>query len=182
MELNQGILLLSDPFLKDPNFARTAILLCEHTLDGSFGLVLNKKSNYVLSDLVEKAIGLNITVYDGGPVQQNTLHFIHRKPNLISESVEVADGIFWGGSFETIVSLLRDELLSTEDIPFFVGYSGWSEGQLAEEFKGKSWIIAEAKPSLIFLHKEDLIWKKSLDTLGGEYAQMSNYPTDPQLN
>ncbi len=182
MELSKGILLLSDPFLKDPNFARSVVLLCEHTTDGSFGLVLNKKSNYMLSDLIEKAIGLNITVYDGGPVQPNTLHFIHRKPNLISESVKVAEGIFWGGNFETIVSLLHNELLSTEDIRFYVGYSGWSEGQLAEEYEGKSWIIAAAKPALIFLQKEDLIWKKSLHTLGGEYAQMSNYPIDPQLN
>lgn len=182
MELSTGILLLSDPFLKDPNFARSAILLCEHTIDGSFGLVLNKKSNYLLSDLVEKAIGINITVYDGGPVQPNTMHFIHRQPNLIPESIEVADGIFWGGDFETIVTLLNEKSLSINDIRFFVGYSGWSEGQLAAEYEGKSWIVAEAKPALIFLNKEELIWKKSLATLGGEYAQMSNYPTDPQLN
>jgi putative transcriptional regulator len=182
MELNQGILLLSDPFLKDPNFARSVILLCEHNTEGSFGLVLNKKSAYHLCDLVEMAFDLRITVFDGGPVQQNTLHFIHRKPHLIPESVEVAKGIFWGGHFETIVDLLRDGSLSQDDIRFFVGYSGWSQGQLAEEHEGKSWIIAPATPGLIFLPKEEMIWKKSLHALGGEYAQMSNYPSDPQLN
>ncbi len=182
MELNQGILLLSDPFLKDPNFARSVVLLCEHNTEGSFGLVLNKKSPHHLSDLVEMAFDLTITVFDGGPVQQNTLHFIHRKPHLIPESVEVAKGIFWGGHFETIVDLLRDGRLSQDDIRFFLGYSGWSQGQLAEEHEGKSWIIAPATPALIFLPKEEMIWKKSLDSLGGEYAQMSNYPSDPQLN
>ncbi len=182
MELNQGILLLSDPFLKDPNFARSVVLLCEHNREGSFGLVLNKKSQYHLSDLVELAFNLTITVFDGGPVQQNTLHFIHRKPNLIPESVEVAKGIFWGGHFETIVALLRNGSLSPDDIRFFVGYSGWSQGQLEEEHEGKSWIIAAATPAIIFMSKEALIWKNSLNTLGGEYAQMSNYPSDPQLN
>jgi putative transcriptional regulator len=182
MELNQGILLLSDPFLKDPNFARSVILLCEHNTDGSFGLVLNKKSTHVLSDLVEMAFDLDIIVYDGGPVQQNTLHFIHQHPLLIPESVEVAKGIYWGGHFKTIIQLLRDGRLSTNDIRFFVGYSGWSNGQLSEEYESKSWIIAPAIPSLIFLPKDEMIWKKNLHTLGGEYAQMSNYPSDPQLN
>lgn len=182
MELKQGILLLSDPFLKDPNFARSVVLLCEHNSEGSFGLVLNKKSPHRLSDLVEKAFDLTITVFDGGPVQQNTLHFIHRKPHLIPESVEVTKGIFWGGHFETILDLLRDGSLSQDDIRFFLGYSGWSQGQLEEEHEGKSWIIAPATSALIFLPKEEMIWKKSLHSLGGEYAQMSNYPSDPQLN
>ncbi len=182
MELSHGILLLSDPFLKDPNFARSVILLCEHNTEGSFGLMLNKKTRLVLEDIVEPASGLKIEVYEGGPVQQNSLHFIHCRPNLIPESVEVAEGVYWGGDFDTVVDLLREKILSPGDIRFFVGYSGWGEGQLAEEYETKSWIIAEADPTIVFLPNENQIWKKSLNTLGGEYAQMGNYPTDPQLN
>jgi putative transcriptional regulator len=182
MDLTQGILLLSDPFLKDPHFARSVVLLCEHNVEGSFGLVLNKKTKLVLGEIVEQATGLLIEVFEGGPVQKNSLHFIHLRADLIPESVEVAEGIYWGGDFETVIDLLREKKLTTNDIRFFIGYSGWSAGQLAAEYETKSWIAAAANPALLFLSNSTQIWKDSLHTLGGEYAQMPNYPTDPQLN
>lgn len=67
-------------------------------------------------------------------------------------------------------------------IRFFIGYSGWSDGQLDEERKENSWLTVKAKRKLIFhLHHED-IWKEALKELGGEYEMMINYPIDPQLN
>jgi len=182
MELDKGILLLSDPFLKDPNFARSVILICEYNTEGAFGLILNKKIGPFLGDLVEQASGLDLAVYEGGPVQHNDLHFIHKNGLLIPDGIEVAKGIFWGGNFEVVVNLLRQKKLSPSEIRFFVGYSGWSTGQLEEEIAEKSWILSEAKSNIVFHPNEREIWKKSLHTLGGEYAQMSNYPTDPQLN
>lgn len=182
MELSAGILLLSDPFLKDPNFVRSVVLLCEHNDEGSFGFVLNKKTKHTLYSLVEKAVGLELPVYEGGPVEHNTLHFIHRKPDLIADGIEIAEGIYWGGDFEQVVAALQTNILSPTDVRFFMGYSGWSTGQLAEEYEEKSWIVAAASSSLIFSYKESQLWKQSLTELGGEYARMTNYPSDPQLN
>jgi putative transcriptional regulator len=182
MELSQGILLLSDPFLKDPNFIRSVVLVCEHNPEGAFGLMLNRKIHFVLGDLVEQAMGIDVPVFEGGPVQPTALHFIHRKGNLIPNSVEIARDIFWGGDFDVTLELLRSGKLGAGDIRFFVGYSGWSAGQLEEELEEKSWILAQARTSIIFDAPEDQIWARSLHTLGGEYAQMSNYPIDPQLN
>ncbi|HJV18990.1 MAG TPA: YqgE/AlgH family protein [Sediminibacterium sp.] len=182
MELSPGILLLSDPFLKDPNFIRSVVLVCESNPEGAFGLVLNRKIEYVLGDLVEQALGVDVPVFEGGPVQPTALHFIHRKGNLIPNGVEITSGIFWGGDFDVALELLRSKALSPGDIRFFVGYSGWSAGQLEAEVEEKSWILAEARPGIVFDAPEDQIWSKSLHTLGGEYAQMSNYPIDPQLN
>lgn len=181
-DITSGILLISDPFLKDPNFARTVVFLCEHREEGSFGFVLNKTYDQELGDLIKNAEGIRFPVYDGGPVQKDTLHFLHRCPNLIPGGIEVTDGIFWGGDFEDILVLLKEKKLKKKDIRFFLGYSGWGEGQLNGELEEKSWITRDAKKELVFNMNTLQIWKAALQDLGGEYSQMTNYPIDPQLN
>jgi len=181
-DLTPGILLISDPFLKDPNFIRTVVLLCEHKDEGSFGFVLNKTLDQKLGDLVTNAEGIRFPVYDGGPVQKDTLHFLHQCPSLITGGIEIVDGIFWGGDFENVLELLKEDKLSKNDIRFFLGYSGWSEGQLLGELNEKSWITREASKPLVFNMNTPQIWKAALQDLGGEYSQMINYPIDPQLN
>ena len=182
IEAGPGILLLSDPFLKDPNFHRSVVFLCEHRDEGSFGFVLNKTQDYELGDLVQDAEGIRFPVFEGGPVQKDTLHFLHQCPDRIPGGVEVVDGIFWGGDFAVVLSLLRENKLDKKDLRFFIGYSGWSEGQLEEELKEKSWITRAASKKLVFNLQTNETWKAALGELGGEYTQMVNYPTDPQLN
>ncbi|MES2372550.1 MAG: YqgE/AlgH family protein [Bacteroidota bacterium] len=181
-DIAPGTLLISDPFLKDPNFMRTVVLLCEHRFEGSFGFVLNKSFDQELGDLIKNAEGIRFPVYNGGPVQKDTLHFLHQCPELISGGVEVIDGIFWGGDFEEVLSLLKLNKLGKNDIRFFLGYSGWGEGQLTAELDQKSWITREASKGFVFNMSTPQIWKAALKDLGGEYSQMINYPIDPQLN
>jgi putative transcriptional regulator len=176
-----GILLISDPFLKDPNFVRSVVFLCEHRDEGSFGFVINKSNDYELGDLIKEAEGIRFPVYEGGPVQKDTLHFIHQCPDLLG-GIEVIDGIYWGGDFDTVLSLLREKKLDKRDIRFFLGYSGWSEGQLDGELKEKSWITHEGSRKLVFNPDVQQVWKEALKEMGGEYKQMVNYPIDPQLN
>src|SRR5437868_7419575 len=128
-----GILLIADPFLKDPNFLRTVIFLCEHKDEGSFGFVLNRKLEYVVGDLINNLEGCNFPVFYGGPVQQNTIHFLHRCPGLITGGEHITDDIYWGGEFDEVVALLQQNKLSLADIRLYLGYSGWSEGQLQHE-------------------------------------------------
>ena len=78
-----GILLIADPFLKDPNFKRTVVFLCEHQPEGTFGFVLNRLYDYKLNELVSNAGDLVLPVYYGGPVQMDTIHFLHQYPNQI---------------------------------------------------------------------------------------------------
>jgi putative transcriptional regulator len=181
-DITPGILLISDPFLKDPNFMRTVVLVCEHREEGSFGFVLNKTFDQELGDLVKDAEGIRFPVYEGGPVQKDTLHFLHQCPDLIPGGIEVVDGIFWGGDFKEVLQLLKEKKLGKKDIRFFLGYSGWSEGQLVGELAEKSWITREASKPLVFNMDTQQIWKDALGELGGEYSQMINYPIDPQLN
>ncbi|HLD53024.1 MAG TPA: YqgE/AlgH family protein [Sediminibacterium sp.] len=182
MELNKGILLLSDPFLKDPNFIRTAVLICDHNEEGDIGFILNKKTDQILGDVVEIADGLILPVYEGGPVEQHTLHFIHRRPDIITEGIEISKGIYWGGDFDVAIAALHNKEITDLQIRFFVGYSGWSAGQLQEEVEEKSWIITTPDVGISFSLEAEQIWKRSMQQLGGEYAQMTNYPIDPQLN
>ncbi|HRI26057.1 MAG TPA: YqgE/AlgH family protein [Ferruginibacter sp.] len=177
-----GILLIADPFLKDPNFLRTVVFLCEHRQQGSFGLVLNKQIEQTLDQLIAELEGFRFPVYYGGPVQMNTLHFIHQYPDLIPDSVKVSDGIYWGGNFESLTALIKNNHISESRIKFFVGYSGWGDGQLSAEMEEKSWLTVQATQNLVFATPHDDIWKNSLRHLGGKYEELVNYPIDPQLN
>lgn len=182
IDLATGVLLISDPFLKDPNFLRTVVVLCDHQYEGSFGFVLNKLYEQKIGELVPDLEGIDFPVYYGGPVQTNTLHFLHQRPELIDGGVLVTDNVYWGGDFETVIELLQQNRLKQNDIRFYVGYSGWGEGQLEDELKSKSWITSQGTGKLIFHRNAGMIWKDALKNLGGEYVQMINYPIDPQLN
>ncbi len=177
-----GILLIADPFLKDPNFLRTVVLLCDHKEEGSFGFVLNKKIEQTLDELLNNFDGFPLPVFYGGPVQTDTIHFVHQYPDLIPEALKVSDGIYWGGNFETVTALIKNNSLDPKKIKFFIGYSGWSDGQLGDEMKEKSWLTVDATKNLVFNTKDTEVWKSSLIHLGGDYEMMVNFPIDPQLN
>ena len=177
-----GTLLISDPFLKDPNFVRTTVLICDHQPEGSFGFVLNRKQDSVIGDLITNMEDNNFPVYYGGPVQTDTLHFLHQCPDIISGGVEISNGIYWGGDFVDVLNLLMQDQLNQKQIRFFIGYSGWGEQQLQSEIDSKSWILSECSKRLIFGTTPENSWKNALQELGGEYKLMVNYPLDPQLN
>lgn len=177
-----GILLIADPFLKDPNFTRTVILLTEHQESGTLGFVLNKPLEYTLEDLIPEAAGLKLPVFSGGPVQMDTLHFLHLYPDTIPGSRRLIDDLSWGGDFELTLSLLRSGDIDPESIRFYVGYSGWSGGQLDTELEGKTWLTVGAKRNVVFHSPAKETWKEALRLMGKDYEVMTNFPIDPQLN
>lgn len=178
----KGILLIANPFLKDPNFSRTVIFLCENVKEGTFGFVLNKQFSKNLNELIPDLEMPAFPVFSGGPVQPDSLHFLHQYPDLISGGVEVFDGVYWGGNFESLQIHLKNNDISTDKIRFFIGYSGWTEGQLDMEMEEESWITVKATRKLIFETSATETWKESLNFLGGDYKMMVNFPIDPQLN
>lgn len=182
VEISPGLLFIADPFLQDPNFQRSVIFLCEHQEEGSFGFVLNKLHDQTLGDLMEDIADCKLPVYYGGPVQIDTVHFLHHCPNLIHGGFEIIDGIYWGGDFEEVANLIKENLLNPNEIRFFIGYSGWGENQLENELKDKSWITIEGTKDLVFHKKTDFIWKEALKEKGGDYSMMINYPLDPSYN
>jgi len=178
----KGKILVSEPYLPDPNFERTIILLCEHNDEGSFGFIMNKPSLAKLADVMQDLKDIDAPVFIGGPVQQDTLHYIHRLSNL-EESIEVMEGIYWGGDFDQLVSLIETKQVAASDIKFFLGYSGWSVGQIDEELKEDSWIVSDkVNEELLFDIKAESMWQYALKRMGGRFSVYSNYPQDPRLN
>ncbi len=182
VEPGPGILLIADPFLKDPNFLRTVVFLCEHREEGSFGFVLNRKYENTLDELIPDVEGFKLPVFYGGPVQMDTIHFLHQYPEDIPGGEEVMKGIYWGGDFVKAVEMIKSGEMDFKKIRFYIGYSGWGNGQLKEELKEKSWLTVKANRKLIFQTSAEEIWKESLKHLGGDYEMMIHFPTDPQLN
>ena len=181
--ISHGSLLISEPFLTDPNFNRSVVLICEHeTTNGSFGLILNQISNLQLADVLEENIYPDVPLYVGGPVQHNTLHYIHRRPDVIDGGVEILNGIMWGGNFQQVKELLNNGVLSPNDIRCFIGYSGWSIDQLDKEMRKDSWIISKATEDVIFDTPTENFWRNILKNMGGEFKVIANYPIDPRLN
>ena len=179
----KGDLLISEPFLPDPNFERSVILLCEHNDDGAFGFVLNKSTTLSLADVIDDGDDFDELLFMGGPVQQDTLHFIHRYGEMIEDCIEIGNGLYWGGSFDQLKMLIGTGVASPADFRFFLGYSGWSSGQLMDEIKERSWIVYKgANADHIFNWDYEHLWREVLRTMGGRYKMFSNYPTDPRLN
>ncbi|EOZ98980.1 hypothetical protein A33Q_0835 [Indibacter alkaliphilus LW1] len=159
------------------------MLVCENNENGSFGLVLNKLSILKLNELIDNVSVVECNVYVGGPVEQNTLHFIYFGEKLSEQSIELAKDLWWGGNFDEIVEQINIGKLDKEKIRFFIGYSGWAIGQLDLELQENTWIVCDELISEnIFTSSPEDLWKIILRNMGGEYQLMANYPIDPRLN
>jgi putative transcriptional regulator len=183
LEPKKGILLIAEPSLTgDVSFNRSVVLLAEHNEEGSIGFILNKPLDYNINELVTE-IHIPFRVYNGGPVEQDNLYFIHNVPHLIENSIEISDGIYWGGDFEKTITLINDKIISEKDIRFFLGYSGWASLQLDEELSSKSWIMVKNEYESAIINKPSTaFWKEKMMELGGSYLLWSNAPENPNLN
>jgi putative transcriptional regulator len=182
-KLEKGQLLIAEPsIIGDISFNRAVILLADHNHDGSVGFILNKPLEYTINDLIPD-IEASFKIYNGGPVEQDNLYFIHTIPELITGSIEISNGIFWGGDFELTKSLINEGKINKENVRFFLGYSGWSANQLESELQSNSWIITtNTYKSSILSKSSSQFWKEKINELGGEYLIWSNAPENPILN
>ncbi|WP_409220517.1 MULTISPECIES: YqgE/AlgH family protein [Croceitalea] len=179
----KGKLLVAEPALTgDVSFNRSVVLLAEHNEEGSVGFILNKPLEYDISDLVTE-INIPFKVFNGGPVEQDNLYFIHKVPHLIEGSIEISDGIYWGGDFEKTIELINNKTITESDIRFFLGYSGWDSLQLDQELSSKSWVVINNEYQSSIIEKSSLaFWKEKMVELGGDYLIWSNAPENPTLN
>jgi putative transcriptional regulator len=177
-----GIVLISEPFLKDPHFMRTAVFLCDHGAEGSVGFVLNRPFEQRLDEFIPDLAGFAIPVHYGGPVMTDTLHFLHNIPSLQPEAQKIYDDVYWGGNFTEVIRLIQHRELDLNHIRFFLGYSGWSNGQLDEELKANSWLTVKGSSKLVFETDPAFVWKNAVLQLEAQYHPIVHYPIDPQLN
>lgn len=180
-ELSKGKLLISAPFLNDV-FKRSVILLTEHNEEGSVGFIINKPTEYKLHHVIEDFPEFDAKVFLGGPVQQNSLNFIHRANNILDGGFEISDGLYWGGNFELLKILAGNGDLNPDDFKFFLGYAGWSPDQLSEELKISSWYLNTPTMENIFPDDSEKLWENILKTMGKQYSIIATFPEDPSVN
>ncbi len=179
----KGSLLISEPFLADHYFARSVVFLCDHNESGSFGFVLNNYIDAELNEIVGEFSELETRVSIGGPVDTSNLFFIHGLGDEVPDSLMITEGLYIGGNFESVKKVIAEDPTKLNSIRFFIGYSGWDQGQLEGELKENSWIVInDADASMVLDTNREDIWKQMMEELGGKFKIMSTFPMNPADN
>ncbi len=182
-DLTPGGVLISEPFMNDDYFSRSVIFLCDHSEEGSYGFVLNKYITNQISEVIDGFPTINTKISLGGPVDTSNLFYIHALGEEIPNSIPTANGLYIGGDFEAVKTLLTEQPKKAEKIRFFIGYSGWSQDQLQQEINEKSWVILNKIPEKYILDTSSKdIWKKIMEKMGGKFKIMAKFPKNPSDN
>jgi putative transcriptional regulator len=180
----QGKILIAEPFADDFYFKRSVVLLTEHNDHGSMGFILNNFSlklpiASILNDLSHFKGQLSI----GGPVNTDSLFYMHTFGKEIEGSIPIMDNLFWGGDFEEIKNKIELGLANNTNLRFFLGYSGWSEGQLENELNSDYWLVSDISVNEVMNVKgNNELWQSVLQRMGKKYELWSKFPENPQLN
>ena len=176
----KGKVLISQPLMQDGCFRRSVVLLAEYSESGAIGFVLNKWLPIAVDDVMLDFPAEDFQLSIGGPVAVNTLHYLHTFRH-IPDAIEIVNGIYWGGNFERVMQLLSISVMKPEDIRFFLGYSGWTDGQLDEELKRDSWLVGDIRPGQIINPSRNL-WQDSVKNMGEKYQLWTTFPEYPGFN
>jgi putative transcriptional regulator len=177
----RGKVLISEPFLSDRFFNRTIVFLTEHGPEGSVGFILNRVLELRVNTAVEELECWEENLSIGGPVSSDTLHYLHSLGEKIPGSRLVVPGIWWGGDLDVIRSLINSGHVNRDQLRFFLGYAGWSKGQLQKELKDNSWVIANVPNDVVMKSRGD-VWKDVLRSLDNKYKIWAEFPESPEMN
>lgn len=178
----QGNILIAEPFLPGSYFNRSIIILVTCNKDGAVGFILNKKVDFPVEDLFVDFPDFDSKIHIGGPVGTDSIYFIHTLGKLIPGSIHIKDNLYWGGDFDSLKKQIKLGFVNHSQVRFFLGYSGWEAGQLEEEIKENSWLVADTSESDLMNIDETEMWSKSVRAMGGKYSMWENFPENPSLN
>lgn len=184
LHLSPGIILISDPFIKDAFFERTVVLLTGHSEeDGSVGFVMNRFPDVYTNEVVSEYIQVKLPVFHGGPVEEDTFHFIYKGKFALTDSVPVTNEMYWGGDLHELNNCLLDGTIKPSDVRCFLGYTGWAEGQLQEEINQSAWITKMClHASPLFQTKPQDMWGAQIKSMGRDFEHLANAPENPEWN
>ena len=193
-----GNFLVADLDLADPSFHRSVVLLVDHGHDGAFGLIINRPLGLTAAQIVQDPAQPvahperrgKVPLYGGGPVENQAVFALHSglpAPWRSGALREIRPGIFFEPSFPSLqpyVSGVAPEL-PPDDIPvirLYLGYAGWSGGQLERELDLGSWQVIEARASLVFQTPPTDIWLRAMEIKGGFWAITAQTGIKPSFN
>jgi putative transcriptional regulator len=179
----EGKFLVASPYLDDPNFSRSVVLIVKHDADEAFGLIVNRPTKLRLIDLVESEDGPienpNVLVYRGGPVNGSLMALHEHSDSDIDDDVS---GLAVTIDKETILALSKNFHLP---LRVFYGYAGWGPGQLDAELESGGWLIATATRERIF-SETDHLWDELVVEIGRDIIATGIpshcLPPDPLAN
>lgn len=178
-----GEVLLSEPTMNSLHFGRSVVLIIDHNEeDGTFGLIMNKPLRIKLNEVVDVFNDFDAPVFLGGPVAENQIFFMHTLGDLIPDTCKIMEGLYWGGNAEVLNTMIEQGIANKDNVRFFLGYSGWDNGQLVSELERNSWAVAKANTHLLFSTPPDQLWKTLTSRLGKNYEIWSRFPKNPEEN
>ena len=179
----RGRLLVAMPALEDGNFDRSVVFLLEHGPDGALGLVLNRPVEAELEAPLDRwadSLTEPAALFVGGPVEPQALIALGRaQAELPSDHLAAAPGGLVTVDLTADPAIVTPEL---RDLRLFVGYAGWSGGQLEGELELGAWIVADAADDDALTHDPDGLWRRVLGRQHGQVSWLRDFPDDPILN
>lgn len=183
--LSKGTFLIANPYLTDPNFIKTVVLICEHNERGAFGLILNRKSNINISQIFPdspNAAGKDKKIFRGGPVDTSKLFCLHGIYNNKVHNCEIiCNGVYLGCNQDCLNDLFSNDK-SCNSFRLYLGCACWSKGQLDNELNMNAWIVGPANSNLVFYPNPDKIWWYVSQFIDGFNPESSIEPSEPILN
>lgn len=181
-----GTLLAAWPDLRDPNFMHTVLLMCQHSPEGAYGLVVNRPTEILVKHLLPEHPELGrseFPVFLGGPVDHQTLQFVHRVPDRISGGLPLTEDLYLGGELDGLGEVLLDDPEAAFGaVRVLLGYSGWAAGQLDAELAVGSWIPAPITADVVFGDDHAATWRKVVRSIGPGGAALESLPPDVEWN
>ncbi len=192
--LQTGTLLVATPALESLAFDRAVVLITHYSeTDITMGLVINQPlgkriQRYATDSLQQLAGGedacaeLGRIFYQGGPVHQRYLFFLHRLDGLVEGGTKILDGLYLGGNLDTKYAEADILQPAAPRLRFYLGYAGWEPGQLESEISAGTWFLAPGDPQLVLASTPETMWQAVLHSMGGKYRPISVFPQDPSVN
>jgi len=179
--IKKGAILVARPSLNIDIFSRSVVLITEHSEFGSVGFVLNKSSEISLNNLMDKT-AYNFNLFNGGPLDKQSLFYLHKRPDIINNSIYIMDNLYWGGDFTTLQECIQNNSIKPEEINFYLGYCGWGKDQLKNELESKEWDLINDYSFDLFSKLDQNLWRILMKKKGGENLIWLNTPFDPSMN
>ena len=164
--VTKGVLLVASPSLSDPNFHQTVLLIVEHGRGGTVGLILNRPTNVLLSEVLPDFTVLKRTIhrlFAGGPVEQTQLVLLFRLTQLLPDTRQIVDGIYVGTP--RVLERIMTQPKPSEAFRAFSGFAGWAPGQLEHEMLEGAWGVLPSTAVDIFDKDPAMLWPDSISRL-----------------
>ena len=182
----RGSLLVAKPTVGDFFFKRSLVLIVDPDEgEGAMGVVVNHYTGYNLRDVMPDIESVEeIPLYLGGPVGPQMLFFMHTLgPEVVPESVDLGNGVWFGGDFDAIKRYVELGAPVDGHVKFIVGYSGWEKGQIASELRRHDWaVLVGGGKDLLMGDGDDDRWRDAVSQFGDRYRLWLNLPSDPTFN